>query len=73
MYRAVSTEARGWYEALRERYVWSRLLSLALCAALCSAGGAVGAGTIGAPAAVLGTTLVFSGALLARLRLTGRV
>jgi hypothetical protein len=73
MYRAFSTEARGWAEALSDRAVLLRLLSLALCAALCAAGGAVGAGIVGPYWAVLGTALVFSGALLARLRLTGRV
>jgi hypothetical protein len=70
---ALRDEAAGWREALTDRAVLRRLLTLVLCAALCAAGGAVGAGVAGPYAAVCGTVLVFSGALLVRLRVTGRV
>jgi hypothetical protein len=69
---SLTDEIRGWRDALSDRATLLALLRGVLWVALCAAGGAVGAGIAGVPAAVLGTVLVASAVLLARLRATGR-
>lgn len=71
MWQAVSTELAGWREALTDRLTVVILLTRTLCGALCAALGIVGAGAVGAPAAVLGTAVAVLVGSLAWLRATG--
>ena len=71
MWQAVSTEARGWLEALSDRPTVARILVRVLCTALCAAVLLLVAGALDGPWLVLGASLGALGYSLARLRVTG--
>ena len=70
MWRAISTEARGWLEALRSD--WAEILWRLFLAALCLAAAWWLSGTTGRWVAALGGLLAALVAVLARLRASGR-
>jgi hypothetical protein len=70
---AVSTELRGWAQALSTAEVWLALVWRLAGAALCTAAGAVGSWYVDPLVVLLGVPAVIVVASLARLRVTGRV